>query len=278
MKLFWISLILLGFVGYLAWPYGVFELRDTNPKTTSIIELRRSEARAKHLPFKPQMVWRNLNQISPEMIHAIILSEDDTFYQHHGFDLEQIEIAFQRNWQKKRYVYGGSTITQQLARTLYLRPRKSILRKVKEAALTVYLEKLLSKKRILELYLNVAEWGNGIFGVEAASQAYFHKSAADLTADEAVALASILPSPRRWSPVSEKAFMARRRTQLFERMQRAGYAPPSYFMDGESTAVTIDPNSLFAPAEPETISDQQPKADELSEPPHPEAPADPANP
>ncbi len=211
------------------------------------------------------------------MIHAIILSEDDTFYQHHGFDLEQIQIAFERNWKKKRYVYGGSTITQQLARTLYLRPHKSILRKIKEAALTVYLEAKLPKKRILELYLNVAEWGSGIFGVEAASQAYFHKSAADLTADEAVALASILPSPRRWSPVSEKAFMARRRTQLLERMQRAGYAPPTYFLDGEPTTIPIDPNTLFAPAEPDQIPDQQ-EPSSLNEPLHPAAPTDDANP
>jgi len=193
------------------------------------------------------MTWKYLNQISPDMVHAIILAEDDRFYEHHGFDLEQIQIAFERNWKKKQYVYGGSTITQQLARTLFLRPHKSILRKIKEAVLTVYLETTLPKKRILELYLNVIEWGNGIFGVETASQAYFHKSSADLTPDEAVALASVLPSPRRWSPVSEKAFMARRRTQLLERMQRAGYAPPSYFLDGEPTAITFDPNMLSEP-------------------------------
>ena len=110
-------------------------------------------------------------------------------------------------------------------RTLYLRPRKSILRKVKEAVLTVYLERTLTKRRILELYLNVVEWGPGVFGAEAAAQYYFGKSAAELSPDEAVALASILPSPRRWSPFSEKEFMARRRTQLMERMQKAGYAP-----------------------------------------------------
>jgi monofunctional glycosyltransferase len=259
MKRLLFMLALLGFLIYLLWPYDVFQLVSKNPRTTSLIELRKEEARQKHIQFHPQMIWKNLNEISPEMRHAIILSEDDTFYQHHGFDWEQIQIAFQRNWQKKRYVYGGSTITQQLARTLYLRPRKSIIRKIKEAVLTVYLEATLSKKRILELYLNVAEWGTGIFGVEAAAQAYFHKSAADLTPDEAVALASVLPSPRRWSPISEKAFMARRRTQLLERMAKAGYLPPpAFFLDGEPTAVPLDPNALFAPQQPTTISEPPP--------------------
>src|SRR5580765_1014222 len=133
----WIFVLSMSFLVYLLWPYNVWELKDQNPRTTSIMELREREAAQKHIPFHPQMVWKKLGQISPEMVHAIILSEDDTFYQHHGFDFEQIEVAFHRNWQKKRYVYGGSTITQQLARTLYLRPRKSIIRKIKEAALTV---------------------------------------------------------------------------------------------------------------------------------------------
>src|SRR5205807_9685124 len=123
------------------------------------------------------------DEISPSLVHAVILAEDDDFYQHHGFDLEQILVAFQRDLSKKRYVYGGSTITQQLARTLFLRPRKSIVRKLKEAVLTVYLEALLSKRRILELYLNVAEWGPGIYGAEAASQYYFWKPASQLNPD-----------------------------------------------------------------------------------------------
>jgi monofunctional biosynthetic peptidoglycan transglycosylase len=238
----------LGFIGYVLWPYNVLELKEKNPQTTSLLELRQKESLLKGRPLKPKMEWRDLGDISPALVHAILLAEDDTFYQHHGFDWEQIQIAIQRNWQKQRYVYGGSTITQQLARTLFLRPRKTLLRKLKEAVLTIYLEKTLSKRRILELYLNVIEWGPGIYGAEAASQFYFSKPASGLTADEGVALASILPSPRRWTPFSEKTFMARRRTQLLERMERAGYAPPAAFLDGDSTAVTFDPNAFREPS------------------------------
>ncbi len=171
-------------------------------------------------------LWKPLNQMSPSLVHAIVIAEDDTFYRHHGFDLEQIKIAFHKNMSKKRYVYGGSTITQQLARTLYLRPRKSLIRKAKEAALTFYMELLLPKRRILELYLNFAEWGPGIYGVEAASQYYFMKSAADIAPWEAVALASILPSPRKWSPYSSSPSMVERKWSLLERLEKDGYNTP----------------------------------------------------
>jgi monofunctional biosynthetic peptidoglycan transglycosylase len=258
------------FLGYLAWPYGVFDLADHNPKTTAIIEIRRKEALALHRPFHPQMEWRDLADISPNLTHAILLAEDDTFYQHHGFDYEQIRIAIAENIVKQKYAYGGSTITQQLARTLFLRPRKAIIRKVKEAFITIYLEHTLSKKRILELYLNVVEWGPGIFGAEAASEYYFHKSAKDLTSDEAVAMASILPSPRRWSPFSEKAFMARRRTQLTVRMQKAGYAPVT-FMDGdEAGLLPIDPDAIVG--EPSSSSAT---LEDVTPPSHPTAIPDP---
>jgi monofunctional biosynthetic peptidoglycan transglycosylase len=221
------------FVVYLLWPYNILELKNHNPTTTSLIELRQAEARRTGRSMKPEMEWRNLEDISPALVHAVLLAEDDRFYDHHGFDVEQIWIAIQEDLSKKQYVYGGSTITQQLARTLFLRPKKSIVRKLKEAVLTVYLEVFLPKKRILELYLNAIEWGPGVYGAEAASQYYFWKPASQLTPDEGVALASILPSPRRWSPFSEKAFIARRRTQLLERMQKAGYAQPNGYPPSE---------------------------------------------
>jgi monofunctional glycosyltransferase len=200
-------------------------LKRQNPKTTALMELRKDQAKRAKIRFSTQMSWRRLDEISPHLVHAVLLAEDDRFYQHHGFDFGQIWIAVKTNLEKRRYAYGGSTLTQQLARTLYLSPRKNIIRKLKEAAITWKLEQTLPKKRILELYLNVVEWGRGIYGAEAAARAYFSKSAGELTPDEAVSLASILPSPRRWDPLSEKAFMARRRTQLLERMQRAGYLP-----------------------------------------------------
>src|SRR5258706_527402 len=111
-----LTFALLGFLIYLLWPYNVFELKEHNPTTTSLIELREAEARRKHLKMRPDMDWKNLEDISPSLVHAVFLAEDDRFYVHHGFDLEQIAIAVEKDWSKKQYVYGGSTITQQLAR------------------------------------------------------------------------------------------------------------------------------------------------------------------
>ena len=258
-KLF--KLAIFCFVVYLLWPYSVFQLKDHNPQTTSLMERRLAEAERLGHKMHPQMEWRNLNQISPALVHAVILAEDDQFYVHHGFDMEQILIAVHRDLSKRQYVYGGSTITQQLARTLFLRPKKSILRKLKEAVLTVYLEATLSKKRILELYLNVIEWGPGIYGAEAASEYYFWTAASALTSDEAVALASILPSPRRWSPFSEKAYMARRRTNILERMREAGYAP----------ALESSPLEESLPFPPVLSPPTDPN--QLSEPDHTAAPS-----
>src|SRR5579872_3519701 len=205
-----ILLALGGCLGYLLWLPDVPGLQHHNPPTTSLMQLRENQAAQAGKKLHEEKVWRDLHSISPYLVHAVIMAEDDTFYQHNGFDFEQIQIAFHRDWAKKKFVYGGSTLTQQLARTLYLSPQKNLLRKAKEAAITLELEHDLPKNRILELYLNVAEWGRGIYGAEAAARHYYGTSAEDLTPDEAVSLASILPSPRRWSPLSEKAFMARR--------------------------------------------------------------------
>jgi monofunctional biosynthetic peptidoglycan transglycosylase len=215
----------VGSLVYLLWLPYVPDLQKHNPTKTPLMELRERQALELHHRLRTIYLWKDLKEISPNLVHAVLLSEDDTFYQHHGFDLEQIQVAIKLDWAKKRFVYGGSTITQQLARSLYLSPRKSLFRKAKEALITVLLEHYLSKRRIMELYLNVVEWGRGIYGAEAAAQAYFQKPAIDLTPDEAAALASILPSPRRWNPASERGFMARRRTRLVARMRAAGYVP-----------------------------------------------------
>jgi monofunctional biosynthetic peptidoglycan transglycosylase len=187
--------------------------------------LRENQARARGQHPRPLLIWRPLSQMPPALTQALLLSEDDQFFHHSGFDIEHIKIAIREDWKRRKFAFGGSTLTQQLARTLYLSPRKSVFRKLKEAVITVWLERTLSKKRILELYINVVEWGRGIYGVEAAAQHYFHKPAADLTVDECVALVTILPSPRRWSPLSERAFMAQRRTNILEEMRNQGYIP-----------------------------------------------------
>lgn len=215
--LFW-SIICSGLL-YLFWLPYVPKLKKINPATTALIELRKKQALKKGRNLEPKIRWKKIEEISPTLVRAVLLAEDDTFYQHRGFDFEQIKIAVEMNWKKKKFFYGGSTITQQFARTLYLSPSKNLLRKIKEAMITFWMEQTLSKKRILEIYLNVVEWGDGIYGAEAAARHYYNKSCADLTPEESVALASILPSPRKWSPFKETPFMHYRRTNLLSRMQ-----------------------------------------------------------
>lgn len=141
--------------------------------------------------------WRSLNRISPRLVEAVIASEDARFCSHRGFDMEAIEQALERNRRGGR-VRGGSTISQQTAKNVFLWPQRSWVRKGMEAGYTALIETFWSKRRIMEVYLNVAEWGPGVYGAEAAAQYWFRKSAAELTANEAARLAAILPSPRRY--------------------------------------------------------------------------------
>lgn len=224
---------LVAALGAAAWmTLYLLDLPDTallmkeNPKTTAIREYREAQVRDKGKKPRSSMVWRRLDQISPYLRHAVVLAEDDRFYHHNGFDLEQLRRAVRVNWERRRFAFGASTITQQLARTLYLSPRKNLLRKAKEALITVRLERTLPKKRILELYLNSVEWGPQVYGAEAAARHFFGKSAAELSAEESIALAVILPSPRRWSPHGDTKFLTRRRDALYARMVRANYIIP----------------------------------------------------
>jgi monofunctional biosynthetic peptidoglycan transglycosylase len=227
-KIFWIAILiaLIPPTWYLVNLPDVSQLRMVNPKTTAIRMFRETQIRKKGGKPHSLMTWRTLNQISPDLLHAVVLAEDDAFYQHHGFDFEQLKRAARTNWQRKRYAFGASTITQQLARTLYLSSHKNLFRKAKEALITRRLEKTLSKKRILELYLNSVEWGPQVYGAEAAAQYFFHKSALELTSDEAIALTVILPSPRKWNPLKEGGFIGKRKAILYDRMVRANYLTP----------------------------------------------------
>ncbi len=211
---------------YLGALPDVRQYTKINPQTSAIRTHREKQARARGRQPRSAMIWRKLDRISPHLINAVILAEDDRFFEHNGFDLTQIKNAFRENWARRRFAFGGSTLTQQLARTLYLSSHKNILRKAKEALIARRLEKALTKKRILELYLNVVEWGPQVYGAEAAAQFHFQKSAQDLTPEEAIALAVILPSPRKWKPMGESAFINRRKNILYERMIRAGHIVP----------------------------------------------------
>jgi monofunctional biosynthetic peptidoglycan transglycosylase len=172
--------------------------------------------------------WRPLARISPELARAVISAEDTRFCLHAGFDWEALEKAFRKNLRGKR-LYGGSTISMQTAKNLFLWPGRSVLRKGFEAYLTAVLEALLDKRRILELYLNTVEWGHGIYGAEAAAQAHFNKPASALTRREAALLAAVLPNPRRWSAGNPTAY-ARGRAATIEARMRA-MAPAELCID-----------------------------------------------
>ncbi len=171
-------------------------------------------------PIYPKRDIVSHKEISPNLHRAVLAAEDDRFFLHEGFDFEEIEKAIENSKRGKK-LRGASTITQQVAKNLFLWEGRSFVRKGLEAWLTVVLEICLSKERILDLYLNMAEWGDGVFGAEMAAQTYYRKRAATLTREEAARLAAILPAPRRWSP---QGSVATRRAAII--MQRMQYAAP----------------------------------------------------
>jgi monofunctional biosynthetic peptidoglycan transglycosylase len=198
----------------------VSSLAKADPPTTTFIEARKAEVVGKGRSFELRWIWMPLARISPHLKRAVIVAEDATFYRHEGFDWEGLKEAVTRNWKKGTLHRGGSTITQQLAKNLYLSADKSLFRKVHEALITWKLERSLTKKRILELYLNVAEWGRGVYGAEAAARHYFHKAAEDLSPDEAALLAAMLPAPRQYDPLQITPYLAKRQKEILKKMKK----------------------------------------------------------
>lgn len=207
----------LAFYWWLTFP-DVQRLATENPDTTALIEARLAEAREKDPHAQADRVWVPLSEIAPALQHAVIVAEDASFYFHEGFDWEGIKEAALRNFEAGRLQRGGSTITQQLAKNLYLSSGKTLLRKAHEALITYALERHLTKKRILELYLNVVEWGNGVYGAEAAARHHFGKHAADLSPEEAALLAAVLPSPRSYDPLRVTRYLSVRQQQILRLM------------------------------------------------------------
>lgn len=185
-----VSLVIL----YVTLP-DVSPLVTENPRSTHFMVLRGEEAVQKRQKFNLYFQWKPLHEISPFLIHSVIHLEDTWFFNHRGFDLERIKNSLIVLWNENKIIFGGSTITQQVAKNLYLSPEKTMFRKLKELMIACKMEQILSKERILEIYLNIAEWGDGVFGAEAASQYWFHKSADQLTPHEAIRLALALPNP-----------------------------------------------------------------------------------
>jgi len=235
-------LIFLGiFIGLIAYEaimlIRVWHLRSTNPYSTSLIDARVEEAEAKDQTPKREQAWVPLNRISPNLQRAALAGEDTNFVTHHGFDYEALQKAWDEGMReatreaKKEgenddwlptlpdFKRGASTISQQLAKNLYLSSRRSLFRKGQEAMLTIFLERTLTKSRILEIYLNVIEWGDGIYGAEAAAQHYFHKPASALSASEAAYLSAMIPNPRTvFNPQVNPRRVARRQRIILRGM------------------------------------------------------------
>ncbi len=200
----------------------VLSLRWIPPPTSMFMLNRRIDGmfdRSQRVAVRYQ--WRSLSRISLWMPVSVIASEDQKFFDHHGFDMQAIDKAMDNN-QRGRRVRGASTISQQVAKNLFLWSGRNYLRKGLEAWYTVLIEALWPKRRIVEVYVNVAEFGDGIYGAEAAAQAYFHKSAAQLNASESARLAAVLPSPRRWSVVKPGPFVQRHANWIERQVRQLG--------------------------------------------------------
>ena len=230
--------LVVGTVGYEAiMLVRVAWLRSHNPSSTSLIDTRIREAEANGKQPRREQVWVPLEKISTNLQRAVLAGEDTNFLTHRGFDYEAIQKAFEQaqreaareakaegeddDWLPSlpEFKRGGSTITQQLAKNLYLSSQRSFLRKAQEAVLTVMIERTMTKRRILEIYLNVIEWGDGVYGAEAASQRYFRKPASALSANEAAFLSAMIPNPRTvFNPQINPRRVARRQRIILRGM------------------------------------------------------------
>lgn len=189
-----------------------------NPGTTALMQDRLQVLQQNNPDARLKHTWQDYDRISVHLKRAVIASEDAKFLEHDGFDWEGIQNAYEKNRKKGRIVAGGSTISQQLAKNLFLSSKRTPWRKAQEAVITVMLEKLMSKRRILELYLNMIEWGNGVFGAEAAARHYFGASARWLSSYQAARLAAMVPNPRFYDRRGTTRYLAHRTATIQARM------------------------------------------------------------
>ena len=232
---------LSGYAGYLyATLPDVTPLRKTNPTTTAFMELRGAEARARGATPRRAQRWVAYGRISPSLKRAVLVAEDSAFWDHEGIDIAEFRESLERDLRAGKFARGGSTITQQLAKNLYLSPSKNPLRKLRELLIARRLEAALSKTRIFELYLNLIEWGDGIYGAEAAARAYFGKPASSVGAEEAALLAGCIVNPRAMNP-SRLTIRLQRRQQLI--LSRMGAVTPP----GDSTPPSPPPPDAGVP-------------------------------
>ena len=212
---------------YFIYP-NVAALKKSCPQKTAFMEYREKVWAKKGIKRKITNIWVPLSRVSPYVMKAVIIAEDDKFWSHEGFDFEAMQKALEKVIKKKKFKVGGSTISQQLAKNLYLSPAKNPVRKLKEAILTWRIERQLSKRRIMEIYLNVTEWGDGVFGIEAAARKHYGKSAAALTAREAATLAAVIPNPRRYRTDGTSRYVENQSDRIYQIMVRRGIVIPEY--------------------------------------------------
>jgi len=212
---------------YFVYP-NVANLKKNRPEKTAFMKYREKIWQEKGIKRKITNIWVPLSSVSPYVMKAVIIAEDDKFWSHEGFDFEAMQKALEKDIKKKKFKVGGSTISQQLAKNLYLSPSKNPVRKIKEAILTWRIERQLSKRRIMELYLNVAEWGDGIYGIEAAARKHYGKNAAGLTAREAAILAAVIPNPRRYRTDGTSSYVGNQSERIYQIMVRRGIVIPEY--------------------------------------------------
>lgn len=256
-----IILVTIAYLIYIVvYPFmvDVSSLKRKNPDLTAMMKYRIEQWEREGKKVKIKKVWVPLHKISQYLVKAVLIGEDDKFYKHSGFDIEGIKKAIEKDIKEKKLKYGGSTITQQLAKNLYLSPSKNPVRKIQEAIITWRLEKTLSKKRILELYLNVAEWGEGIFGAEAAARHYFGKSASELSPMEAARLAASLPNPIKYSPAGNSRFVEKRANLIYFIMQKRGIIKEEYTEPHEEESLPVLVEDQQNPSNQKEQSDQTP--------------------
>lgn len=268
-------MLLLLLFALLVWEasmiFRVWRLGSVNPRTTAFMEQRRDELRKAGKSDDLSYEFVPYERISSNLRSAVLVSEDSRFFEHSGIDTAELEKVVKEAWEKRELGRGGSTITQQLAKNLYLSPSRSPIRKVRELMITKYLEWLLSKKRILELYLNVVEMGERVYGAEAAARHYFGVSAASLSPAQAALLAGSLPNPRKMNPGDPGPYLRSRRDIIVSRMNRWGYEMDRRLTDSEKSGdeeepVRRDPEPDGVPVEePEDspVPIDEPEPDEL---------------
>jgi len=263
-------------------PSEVRALATTNPTRTRLMDQRAEEARAKGRKPRVAQSWVPLSRVSRHLIHAVIASEDQNFFGHEGVDWKAIEESIETNVEKRRFARGGSTITQQLAKNLFFGTRKSLLRKARELVVAQWLEADLKKARILALYVNLIEWGDGVYGCEAAARYWYGKPASDLSADEAAGLAAMIPNPRRLNPRVNAARHERATRRVLWLMGLAGYiGRDAAGLGAEPPPVPVPPEEEEPPVDdpgdvPPAVEGASPgPPGSAPEPPVPVAPATP---